>query len=155
MPREIVLGNGNILVNIDKSLSTGDFYYPYVGVENHVMGHKCALGVWIDGCFCWVDEGSWQIIAGYRPFSLVGEATARHGETGLELRVADAVHYEKKYLLKKIWIKNLFHCRRDLRLFFQNDFSLGGSDVGDTALYDPYNGREIGKGLYPGEQPVM
>lgn len=140
MPREIVLGNGNILVNIDRSLSIRDFYYPYVGMENHVMGHKCALGIWIDGCFCWVDEGSWQITAGYRPFSLVGETTARHGETGLELRVADAVHYEKNIYLRKIWIKNLFRCRRDLRLFFHNDFSLGGSDVGDTALYDPNNG---------------
>ncbi|MEW6424969.1 MAG: glycoside hydrolase family 15 protein [Bacillota bacterium] len=140
MPREIVLGNGNILVNLDKSLNIRDFYYPFVGMENHVMGHKCALGIWIDGCFFWINEGSWEINTRYRPSSLVGDSMARQNEAGLELRVYDAVHYEKNIYLRKILVCNLYNCRRDLRLFFHNDFSLGGSDVGDTALYDPNTG---------------
>ncbi len=140
MPREIVLGNGNILVNIDKSLNIRDFYYPFVGMENHVMGHKCALGVWIDGDFSWVSEGSWEICAGYRPCTLVGESSARRNDAGLELNVLDVVHYERNIYIRKINVCNLYHCPRDLRLFFHNDFSLGGSDVGDTALYDPNTG---------------
>lgn len=137
MPREIVLGNGNMLVNLDKSLNIRDFYYPYVGMENHVMGHKCGMGIWIDDFFSWIDEKNWCLEIGYRPSSLVGEAIARRDELGLELRFVDAVHYEKNIYLRKIVARNLRAGRKDLRLFFHHDFSLGGSDVGDTALYDP------------------
>lgn len=140
LPREIVLGNGNILVNLDRSLNVRDFYYPFVGMENHVMGHKCALGIWVDGLFSWLEEGDWQIEARYLPSTLVGESSARQNKTGIELKIYDVVHYEKNIYLRKINVFNLHNTQRDLRLFFHNDFSLGGSDVGDTALYDPNNG---------------
>lgn len=140
MPREIVLGNGNIMVNIDRSLNIRDFYYPFVGQENHVMGHRCAVGVWVDGSFSWINEGNWQISTGYRPFSLVGESVARQDGKGVELGVWDAVHFEKNILIRKVLVRNHYDCSRDFRLFFHNDFSLGGSDVGDTALFDPNTG---------------
>ena len=34
-----------------------DFYYPYVGQENHVSGNIHKTGVWVDGSFSWLDSG--------------------------------------------------------------------------------------------------
>ena len=49
MPRDIVLGNGELLVNLDHHLYIRDIYYPYVGWANHVGGHHCRVGVWTEG----------------------------------------------------------------------------------------------------------
>jgi GH15 family glucan-1,4-alpha-glucosidase len=43
MPRPVVLGNGEILVCEDGALNIRDFYFPYVGLYNHLsMGTKSA-----------------------------------------------------------------------------------------------------------------
>ncbi|MCH8908421.1 MAG: hypothetical protein IH840_15145 [Candidatus Heimdallarchaeota archaeon] len=46
MARHFVFGNGNILVCQDENAQIRDFYYPYVGQENHVSGkeHKNIIG---------------------------------------------------------------------------------------------------------------
>ena len=45
MTRHIALGNGNMLVSIDKNYRIRDFFYPYVGQENHVSGNEHRTGV--------------------------------------------------------------------------------------------------------------
>ncbi|MCL6639123.1 MAG: hypothetical protein K6T80_05500 [Firmicutes bacterium] len=140
MPREIVLGNGNILINFDQDLNLRDLYYPYVGMENHVAGHKSALGVWSGGRLAWLYEAGWRREKKYRPESLVSDVSARHDEMGIELKINDAVHHRENIYIKKIKIANLFPHDREVRLFFNNDLSIGGSDVGDTALFDPRTG---------------
>jgi len=57
LPREIVLGNGNVLINFDRDLNLRDLYYPFVGMENHLAGHKNATGVWSGGKFSWAGSG--------------------------------------------------------------------------------------------------
>jgi hypothetical protein len=51
MPRPIVLSNGELHVGINNFGGIHDFYYPYVGLENHAAGkdlrHK--IGVYVDG----------------------------------------------------------------------------------------------------------
>ena len=56
MPRELCFGNGDLMVTLDADLAIRDLYFPFVGMENHVGGHRCRLGVWVDGHFSWVDE---------------------------------------------------------------------------------------------------
>jgi len=143
LPREIILGNGKTLINFDRNMCMRDFFYPYVGMENHIGGHKCSLGVWVNGCFSWLDGGGWQIRCGYRPASLVGEAAAVNSRLGIRLLVNDAVHFTRDIFLKKIRLQNMHGTLREVRLFFHHDFSLGGTDVGDTALYDPDTGALI------------
>lgn len=140
MPREIVLGNGNMLINFDRDLNLRDLYYPFVGMENHVAGHKSATGVWTEGKFSWLYESVWRREKKYRNDSLVSKVTARNEEMGLLLSISDAVHDRENIYLKRIKVKNLFHHGREARLIFNNDLSIGGSDVGDTALYDPRTG---------------
>ena len=107
MPRELVLGNGDILLCFDANYCLRDFYYPYVGMYNHVGGHKCRLGVWVAEGFRWLDRASWRIRLGYRPDSLVSDVRAENDALGVALRIHDAVHVRERWVLRRFAVRNL------------------------------------------------
>jgi GH15 family glucan-1,4-alpha-glucosidase len=39
MPRDLPVGNGNLLVAFDDHYQIRDLYWPHVGQANHTMGH--------------------------------------------------------------------------------------------------------------------
>ena len=39
MARDIPVGNGSLLVTFDADYRLRDFFFPYVGQENHTAGH--------------------------------------------------------------------------------------------------------------------
>lgn len=137
MSRHLVLGNGQLLVTFDDRLNLRDFYYPHVGLWNHVGGFKNRMGVWAAGHFSWVEEEAWRLQIGYREASLVSACTARHEALGIVLDVSDAVHHRENVYLKRVTVRNLGPEARDIRLFFTQDFSIDETNVGDTAVYDP------------------
>jgi GH15 family glucan-1,4-alpha-glucosidase len=53
MPRDIPVGNGNLLVCFDQEYRIRDLYFPHVGQENHLSGQFCRFGVWAGGRFSW------------------------------------------------------------------------------------------------------
>lgn len=135
MPREIVLGNGRLAVAIDKDMCIRDFFYPRVGLENHVIGHKFLTGVWVDGSFSWVGPG-WEISMEYLPETLVSRSRVRHRDMGVLMEVNDAVHSSKDIFLKKVTICNRSAKSQRIRLFFTQDFHIYGDRIGDTVMYD-------------------
>ncbi len=137
MAREIVLGNGKMLVNFDKHLNMRDLYYPYVGWENHISGHKNSLGVWVNGNFSWLDHEGWDMELKYLPETLVTDCRARNTRLDLELGINAAVHFRHNIFLQRVKVKNLSQLEKEIRVFFTHDFSIDGTEVGDTALYDP------------------
>ncbi len=137
MPRHLVLGNGRLLVNFDQGLNIRDLYYPHVGWENHVGGHRLGIGVWVDGSFSWVDDRCWRRKLSYLQDTLVTNTMAVHDGLGIQLLMYDAVHFKHQLLLKKVIIRNLWERKREIRLFFSHDLSIDGTEVGDTALYEP------------------
>jgi len=137
MPRPLVVGNGRLLINFDDRLHMRDLYYPYVGQLNHVGGHFSKLGVWVQGRFSWVDEDGWNRKLGYGRESLVTDVHAHHEHLGLSLHIADGVHQRDPIYLKKVRVHNHSSEAREVRLFFNHDFSLNETEVGDTAVYDP------------------
>ena len=72
MAKSVVLGNGKMLIGLDRFGQVKDAYYHYAGLENHVSGHFCRFGVWVDGRFSWIDA-SWNKRFGYKRDSLVTE----------------------------------------------------------------------------------
>lgn len=163
MTRPLVVGNGQILVNFDASLNMRDFYFPYVGQLNHVGGHYCSFGIWSENRFAWCYDSHWEKSLGYRSETLVSEVTARHPGLELELQINDAVHFTDNIYLKRILVKNRTARQRQVRIFFTHDFSIDGSEVADTAVYDPeigavyhykrnryflMNGRADGEGIF-------
>lgn len=137
MPRPLVIGNGNIMVTFDDQMAMRDFYYPFVGELNHIMGHKNNLGFWIEGKFAWIDNPGWKRKLGYRKDSLVATADAVHEGLKLSVESTDAVHYRDNIYIKCLKIKNLCDQEREIRVFFTHDFSIDETEVGDTAQYDP------------------
>ncbi len=137
MPRDIVLGNGSMLVNIDRKLNVRDLFYPRVGLSNHISGHRNKIGIWTDGNFSWTDDGSWQIKLGYTKDTLTSRAEAINDNIQISLNINDTVHYRKNFLLKKITVFNNSSHSREIRVFFSHDFTINESGVGDTAIYEP------------------
>lgn len=137
MPRPLVIGNGKMLINFDDRLHMRDLYFPYVGQLNHVGGHYSKMGVWVQGQFSWVDEDDWNRQLRYVKDSLVTDVTAKNRRLGITLQIADGVHQRETIYLKRVVVRNERSEEREVRLFFNHDFSLEETEVGDTAVYDP------------------
>ena len=60
MPRDLPLGNGNLLVAFDSNYQIRDLYWPHVGQENHANGHPFRMGVSVSGVFRWLSDVDWQ-----------------------------------------------------------------------------------------------
>ena len=124
----------------DAHLSLRDLYYPYVGLWNHIGGHRCKVGVWTDGRFSWVADPGWTGEAGYSGETLVTDVQLRNERMGIQLQSADAVYYQENIFLRRMEVTNLTGRPREVRIFFNQDFSIDETDVGDTAAYDPSAG---------------
>lgn len=90
MPRDIPVGNGNLLVNFDLDYRMRDIYFPWIGLENHTRGQEFRFGIWVDGCFSWMGL-EWEKDLRYRDDSLVTEVFLQNETLGLALRCQDAL----------------------------------------------------------------
>lgn len=143
MPRDIPVGNGDLLVNFDEFYRVRDIYYPLIGRFNHTGGHLQRLGVWADGAFAWVHEEGWSRHLAYLPGTLVTDVHLRHEKLGLEIHCQDAVDFHEPVFLRRVLVRDLLGTPRDVRLFFHIDLSINESPVGDTANYDPDTGGVV------------
>lgn len=137
MPREIVLGNGRLLITLDADLRVRDVYFPHVGATNNALGCRSSLGVWVQGEFAWLDGDAWAKKVGYKPGTLAGSSLVTSERLGISLTIEEAVHPRLNIYLRCLRIKNLDQAPRDVRLFVHSSLAIGGTDVGDTAFYDP------------------
>ena len=137
MPRDLPLGNGVMEVNFDLRHCLIDLFYPDVGGENHVLGHPFRLGVWTGGGFAWIGDDGWRRIHRYLPETLVTDVTLEHPALGVRLALQECVDFNVNAFVRRIAVANLAPAAREIRVFFHHDFHISGSDIGDTAYYDP------------------
>lgn len=137
MPRDLPVGNGSLLVNFDAAYQLRDIYWPYVGQENHTAGHPSRFGVWVEGQFRWSDDAGWQRSLRYLPNTLVTEVTLTHPDLGLTLVCHDAVDFHENLYLRQVTVENHTETAREVRLFFALDLHINGTEVGDSAYYEP------------------
>jgi len=140
MPRDIPIGNGNLLLTFDSRYTLRDVYFPFVGQMNHTRGQACRFGIWVDGQMSWISEPSWQKTMRYEQDTLVTEVTAVHWGLGLKLVCRDCVDFDRDVYVRKVEVENLLPPApepRDLRLFWHHDFNLNESSEGNTAYYAP------------------
>ena len=138
MPRDIPIGNGHLLVNFDSRYHLRDIYFPHIGGRNHSAGHRFGFGVWVDGVFSWVHD-SWQIDERYADETLATQVTLTNPGLGLRIDCTDVVDFHEYAVVRKFVVTNQREAQREVRLFFHNDFHIGGNEIGDTAYYDPAN----------------
>lgn len=129
-------------MNFDNDLNIRDLFFPFVGLENHVSGHFCRFGVWVDGRFSWIDA-SWNKRFGYKKDSLVTEVLLKKSGLQLELQVEDAIHHFRDIFIRKVTVKNTAEKEREVRLSFSHDLHLSDTYKGITAYYDPKTGAIV------------
>lgn len=140
MARPIVLSNGEMHVGINRFGQVHDFYFPYVGLENHAAGKdlRHRVGVWVDGSISWLDDGGWTIRSRYPHGSLIGHTIARNDHLQILFEFDDAVDAETSLFMRNIHVVNLANHERDIRLFMHQAFAIGDSRSNtDTAQYLP------------------
>lgn len=142
MPRDLVIGNGSLLVGFDAQYRLADFYFPHVGMENHSAA-PFRFGVWTNGATSWIEEDSWRKEITYLRDTLVGDVTCERVELGLRLRCHDTVDTDANVFLRKIVVRNLGDEARTIKLFFHHDFNLYGNAIADTAYFDPQSGAIV------------
>ncbi len=134
------MGNGSILVNFDFHGQLQDFYFPYIGLENHVRGdfhHR--IGVWVDDKFSWLNNDEWHIKINCEPDTFSGKIEAVNHTLEVEITLTNVVYNEDNVLLRQIVVKNISSHERSIKLFFCQQFELYESRTAHTAYYDPIN----------------
>lgn len=151
MSRSLVLGNGSLLVGLDRFGLVRDFYYDYVGLEDHLTADSVHLvGVWVEDQLSWLSDPGWNIAIDYRHNTLAGLITAVNEHLELELHFLDLVYNEKSIFLRQITVKNRANRKRTIKVFLNHQFRMYGIDAKDTVYFDPedttivhYKGRRI------------
>lgn len=127
-----------MLLAFDSGLNVRDFYFPYVGLYNHLSGAKLRMGVWVEDRFAWLEDPSWSKAIDYMDGTLASNVLCRNEELELELHLVDVVHHGHNLYIKRIEAKNLANRPREARIFFSHDLRIMESDIGDTAFFNPY-----------------
>jgi GH15 family glucan-1,4-alpha-glucosidase len=134
-----MLGNGSLTVGLNEQGLVNDFYYPYVGLDNlntsRSMHHR--IGVWVDGTFSWVDDGTWIIDVSFESTALVSTIRMQSHSLGLQLDLADFVDSSINAFCRRIVVSNQTDHPREVRLFMHQVFEISRRGRGDTALYVP------------------
>ena len=149
MPRDIPVGNGQMLVTFDQHYQIRDIYYPHVGQENHTSGSTCRFGVWSplpesDATqgdrrkrrLYWSTQG-WDMHLGYEQDTLATSVNMTHDVLQLHMHCSDVVDFHRPILVRRIEVKNLADQQRTVHIFHHNNFEMYGTKVGDTAYFDP------------------
>jgi GH15 family glucan-1,4-alpha-glucosidase len=140
LARPIVLSNGELHVGINNYGLVHDFYYPYVGLENHAAGKSLRhrVGVWIDGTISWLDDGDWHLTFTYPHESLIGHIVAKNQKLDVILEFDDAVDAEFSAFIRNVHVVNTASVEREIRIFFHQAFVIGDAYSNtDTAQYLP------------------
>lgn len=133
MPRDLPLGNGGLLINFDSDYTIRDIFYPHVGIENHVLGHRCRLGFWADGNFAWSSDDGWTRELKYIPDTLVTDVRLTNAKLGISMRINDTVDFAIPLLVRRFTLEPT--AAKDIRIFLGLDLYIRGNPIGDTAYY--------------------
>lgn len=141
MARPIVLSNGELHVGLNKYGLVHDFYFPYVGLENHAAGQDLRhhVGVWVDGQISWLDnDDDWSRKFSYPHTALIGHIIAKNERLGILLEFDDFVDSTVCAFMRNIHVINISDRAREVRLFMHQAFVIGDSRSNtDTVQYLP------------------
>jgi GH15 family glucan-1,4-alpha-glucosidase len=134
--RHIVLGDQQLLVNIDRWMQVRDIYFPHVGQYNHLGGHAHRMAILEGEQVSWLNEEAWEKDLKYWKDHLVTNSTAVNVNMKLSLKFEETV--EDNIFLRKVTVKNGTNHERKIRICVHHDFHLYGDGVGDTGFFNPH-----------------
>src|SRR3984885_1021416 len=101
MPRDIPVGNGQMLVTFDNKYQIRDVYFPHVGQENHAGAGPCRFGVYSDipstkkNALFWTTSDGWNIRQRYLRDTLTTSVSLNHSQLRLEIYCNDTVDFHR------------------------------------------------------------
>jgi oligosaccharide amylase len=143
MPRDIPIGNGNLLITFDDRYQVRDFYFPHVGQENHAGNQPCHFGIYVDnphgsgGRLAWTTDPGFHIRQRYIKDTLTTSVALDHKSLNVSLYCNDVVDFHRSVCVRRIKIKNHNNEQRRIKVIHHQDFNMYGSKIGDTAYFDP------------------
>lgn len=139
MARPVMLGNSSLTVGLDEHGLVHDFYYPYVGLDNLTTArssqHK--IGVWVDGHFSWVDDGSWIVTVDFEADAMISIVRMVNSGLGVEMVLRDFVDSILNSFCRLITVTNQSDQDREVRVFLHQVFEISRAGRADTALFVP------------------
>lgn len=143
MPRDIPVGNGQLLVTFDRQYQIRDVYFPHVGQENHAGVGACRFGVYVshpqsqEGTLAWTSDAGWHIRQRYLRDTLTTSVSLEHRELKLSLYCNETVDFHRCIFVRRIKVANQAAQERVVQVVHHQDFNMFGTKMGDTAYYDP------------------
>jgi GH15 family glucan-1,4-alpha-glucosidase len=133
------VSNGSTSVGLGHDGQVHDFYYPYVGLENHTSGSDLfhRVGIWVDGQVSWLNDDGWKISFEYDLPVLAAKVKAINDELKISLETYDFVDHQYNVFARRISVKNQSDSKRDIRLFINQVFRIADSQRDDTAQFLP------------------
>src|ERR1043166_7492872 len=129
MPRDLPIGNGNLMINFDHEYNIRDVYYPHVGQDNQTVGDVSFFGVFCDGHFAWIGDASWQKSLDYDGDTLVTRMQASSPAMSLELTISDTVDFDRDLFVRRVVLRNQRSAPRRARLYIHFDPHLWGNNI--------------------------
>jgi GH15 family glucan-1,4-alpha-glucosidase len=116
-----------------------DFYFPYVGQENHLADKDLVhrIGIWVGDNFSWLDDGGWDISLAYHDETLISRIAATHEQLAVRLEFDDFVDSTQAAFVRNVEVTNLSKDAREIRVYFHQVFIISNSRDSDTVQYVP------------------
>ena len=135
MGRPVILGNGALTVGLNEHGLVHDFYFPYVGLENLTTARSLhhGVGIWVDGRFSWVDDGSWQTSVTFEDEALISIITMKSDNLQISLQFNDFVDPRTDAFCRRIQVTNNADHERDIRLFMHQVFEISRGGRADSS----------------------
>jgi glucoamylase len=139
VPRELLLGNGQLAVGFDASLALRELSFPRTGQENQTLGRCSDWGLQFEDGILWGDDAGWTFRSrhlgeeGRRAFQ-----EAHHEIAQIGLEIYTDLEADRPLLWRHFRVVGGGRDGRDRRrLFLRHNLVLGESDLGNAVEFDP------------------
>ena len=134
MVRYLPLGNGKMLLTFNEDYRIVDFYFSKFASENHSADHPFMYGISVDNDFKWMDRSQIKFMD-YYDHTMVGNVGYSSG--GVDFENRDFVDIYKNVYVRCVSASNNSGIKKNVKLFFHQNFYIYGNDIGDTAAFYP------------------
>lgn len=137
MSTALVLGNGNLLVNINHNLNISDLYWPHVGQENHLAKLPNQMFIKVGDQFSDFARSEWNYQIGYQNNSLNANSKITSAKYALEMQIQDCVLPDTDIFFRIFKFTNLASYAQTINFYLKNNFYILEDDIGNTAQWYP------------------
>lgn len=135
MSNAIVLSNHKLLVNLGYDLALNDFYFPYVGQDNHLTKYRNPVLIAIDGVLQNLADPLNKITIDYDGHLCISNSAIEFEEYGVRIEFEDFITIGHDILVRRFRIVNSAQVTHEVRVYFQNNFALNESLYADTVVW--------------------